>query len=296
MLPSALPSAGPITVRFTKDNIKKNDSLLANQVRLYDANRKVEDISCAWEKLPSKTKRQLLEEKSYVTPLQRFLKTEDDLFGGPLDIESWNALKSGDPLARELDQIPSDRTVGLIRTEPDDAILSSSGSMPRIASSYKAIARHLEPWKIQEANQSHELGRRGQKGDRVWAALGDFSLDGRTSLTAHQYWMLVTLVLKALWHQVYGLVSYSPDVTDGAIPPGPFSQGNTTFQPSSNAGQSSTWLHGKRKVHDRNDEDNSLRTKLARTAPAEDRRLRCPFHFSTRHICEYFGKYVRDIM
>ena len=97
-----------VTSAVTKDNLENNDSALANQLRLDQAQSKVDRMAAvfadtSYDQLPKKTKRQLLEDKSGLGPMQRFLETADDRAGNPMDTEVWNDLKLHDPLAAELD-------------------------------------------------------------------------------------------------------------------------------------------------------------------------------------------------
>jgi hypothetical protein len=94
----------------TKNNLEKNDSALANQVRSNQAQSKVDRVDAVFEaaaneQLPSKTKQQLLEDGSGFSPMERFLETVDDCAGGPVDVEAWNNLMAHDPLAAELGSI-----------------------------------------------------------------------------------------------------------------------------------------------------------------------------------------------
>ena len=95
---------------LTAANLKKNNTSLSNQIRLCKAQGKVDSIAAAFveiaeTELPEKTKRQLLEEKSGVGPMQRFQKTVEDRVGGTVDEEFWDDLKLRDPLAAELDEL-----------------------------------------------------------------------------------------------------------------------------------------------------------------------------------------------
>lgn len=93
---------------LTEDNLKRNDSAIANALRRYEGQENVDRISTAAVKafsteLPEKTKRQLIENMSGVGPMQHFLKSTEDLVGGPVENAFWDDLVLNDPLAAELD-------------------------------------------------------------------------------------------------------------------------------------------------------------------------------------------------